>query len=440
MIAMVDQIREGIERRSLTVGIVGLGYVGLPLSLAFAEAGFCVTGFDVDTQKIDLLKAGQSYIRYISQDRVSNCVAAKKFKATNEFALLRDQDAILICVPTPLTKHHDPDMQFVQQTADAIARHLRPGQLVILESTTYPGTTDGLVREVLDGSGLIFGRDYFLAFSPEREDPGNATFTTQVIPKVVGGVDETSGHLAKALYETAFSKVILVESARVAEAAKLMENIFRGVNIALVNELKMTFDRMGINIWSVLDAAETKPFGFMRFNPGPGWGGHCIPVDPFYLSWCARSYGVETKFIELAGEINRRMPDYVVARLQSALNDRKKPMKDARVLLLGVAYKAGIQDCRESPAFPILHLLTNLGAEVTFHDPFVPDLPRTHEWPHLQELRSEPLTPESVAAADVVLIVTAHPGIDYEMVRSTAQLIVDTRGVYLQVEPNIVKA
>jgi UDP-N-acetyl-D-glucosamine dehydrogenase len=422
-------LEQRFEDRSASVGIIGLGYVGLPLALTFVEAGYSVLGFDIDARKIEALRAHHSYIHHIPAARVSEAISSGRLQASNDFDRLAEADAILICVPTPLTRQREPDMRYVQQTAAAIARRLRVGQLVVLESTTYPGTTDELVREELERSGLLFGRDFLLAFSPEREDPGNARFDTRTIPKLVGGVDETSGQLAEQLYAAVLARVVRVADARTAEAAKLTENIFRSVNIALVNELKIAFDRMGIDVWDVLDAAETKPFGFMRFNPGPGWGGHCIPIDPFYMAWKAREYDVPTKFIELAGEINVRMPQFVVGKLQTALNAQQKPVRGARVLVLGVAYKANIDDCRQSPAFPIIEQLGELGAQVSFHDPYVHQLPRTRAWPQLENMPSEPLTAATLADADAVLVVTAHSAIDWRLVAANARLVVDTRGV-----------
>lgn len=419
-----------IDSRDALVGVIGLGYVGLPLALTFAEAGFRVMGFDVDPEKVDALRSGKSYIRHISGARIAAQTGRGMLGVASDMEGLASQDAILICVPTPLTKQRDPDMRYVQSTVTAIAAHIRRHQLIVLESTTYPGTTDGLVRAGLEATGLVVGQDFLLAFSPEREDPGNPHFGTKTIPKLVGGVDELSGRVAERLYAAVLERVVRVRDARTAEAAKLTENIFRGVNIALVNELKIAFDRMGIDIWSVLDAAETKPFGFMRFNPGPGWGGHCIPIDPFYMAWKAREYDVTTKFIELAGEINVRMPEFVIGKLQGALNERGQATKGARVLLLGVAYKADIDDCRESPAFPLIEKLGELGAEVRFHDPYVPHLPRTRAWPHLERMPSVALTAEEVAGADCVLVVTAHQAIDHELVERHAKLIVDTRGLY----------
>jgi UDP-N-acetyl-D-glucosamine dehydrogenase len=437
---MKTELRRKIEDRSAAIGVIGMGYVGLPLALTFIQAGFKITGFDTDAEKIEFLRSGRSYIQHIGSEKVRQGVGSGLLEATGDFDQLARQDAILICVPTPLTKQREPEMRYVRDTATAIAARLRPGQLIVLESTTYPGTTDELVRETLEQSGLKLDVDYFLAFSPEREDPGNARFTTKTIPKLVGGVSEDSGEVAEHFYAAALEQVIRVADARTAEAAKLTENIFRGVNIALVNELKIAFDRMGIDVWNVLDAASTKPFGFMRFNPGPGWGGHCIPIDPFYMSWKAREYNVTTNFIEHAGEVNARMPEYVVTKLQNALNDRGKAVKGARILLLGVAYKNDIDDCRESPVFPIIDLLAELGADIAFHDPHVSELPRTRAWPHLEKLPSEHLTPDLVSDADVVVIITAHRTVDYELVASHAQLIIDTRGVYRHQANNIVRA
>jgi UDP-N-acetyl-D-glucosamine dehydrogenase len=339
-----------------------------------------------------------------------------------------------------LTRQREPDMSYVVGTARQIAASLRPGQLVILESTTYPGTTDELVRGILEETGLACGRDFFLAFSPEREDPGNAIYGTATIPKVVGGVDPVSGDLAQALYDRIISKTVRVSNSRTAEATKLVENIFRAVNIALVNELKIVFDRMGINIWEVLDAASTKPFGFMRFNPGPGWGGHCIPLDPFYLTWKAREYGVTPKFIELAGEVNEQMPRYVVEKLQLALNDRRRAVKDSKILVLGLAYKKNIDDARESPAFVIIDLLLQKGAAVSYHDPHVPKAPSVRSWPDLPPMTSVALEPKTLESCDAVLIVTDHSAVDYAMVARHASLVIDTRGVYRDSLPNVVKA
>lgn len=433
-------LEDKIDQRTARIGVIGMGYVGLPLALTFAASRFRVTGFDTDPTKVEALHAGRSYIRHIASDRIDLSVRSDTLKASSDFELLAQQDAILVCVPTPLTKQREPEMRYVRETANAICDRLHQGQLVILESTTYPGTTDELLLQTLERSGLLLDRDFFLAFSPEREDPGNPKFETKTIPKLVGGVSAASGELAEKLYAAAFEKVIRVKDARTAEAAKLTENIFRSVNIALVNELKIAFDRMGIDVWDVLDAASTKPFGFMRFNPGPGWGGHCIPIDPFYMSWKAREYETTTKFIEHAGEINIRMPEYVVGKLQNALNQHSRAVKGARIVLLGVAYKSDIDDCRESPVFPIIEHLAALGAHISFHDPHVPVLPRTRAWPHLENLPSEPLSPEFLASADAVVIVTAHQAIDYDFVAQHAQLIIDTRGVYRDAHPHVVRA
>ena len=433
-------LRAAIERRTAVVGILGLGYVGLPLALVFAERGFRVLGFDVDPQKVATLERGECYIRHLDGHRIAEVTAARRFAATIDFDRLAEADALLICVPTPLTAQREPDLSFVVKTAEQIAVRLRCGQLVVLESTTYPGTTDEVVRGILDRSGLALGEDYFLAFSPEREDPGNPTFGTANIPKVVGGVDPASGDLAEALYAAVLPKVVRVSHSRAAEATKLVENIFRAVNIALVNELKVVYDRMGIDVWEVLDAAATKPFGFMRFNPGPGLGGHCIPLDPFCLSWKAREYGIVPKFIELAGEVNTGMPEYVVGKLAQALNQAGKPVKGSKVLVLGLAYKKDIDDPRESPAFEVIEKLLHLEAEVTYHDPHIPVAPRMRSWPHLPVMCSVSLDEHTLASQDAVIIVTDHSAVDYDLVLRHARLVVDTRGVYRASHPTVVKA
>jgi UDP-N-acetyl-D-glucosamine dehydrogenase len=433
-------LQKRFDDQSAVIGIAGLGYVGLPLALTFAEKGFRVLGFDVDVAKVEALNAGRNYIQHLDGTRLSRAIAERRFEATADFGRLAEPDALIICVPTPLTPQREPDMSYVVNTVQQIRARLRPGQLVVLESTTYPGTTDELVRQILEQSGLRCGRDFFLAFSPEREDPGNGKFNTATIPKIVGGVDEAAGDLAESLYGKVVVRTVRVGNAREAEAAKLVENIFRAVNIALVNELKIVFDRMGIDIWNVLDAASTKPFGFMRFNPGPGWGGHCIPLDPFYLSWKAREYGVTPKFIELAGEVNVQMPEYVIEKLTLALNDRRKPTRGSRILVLGIAYKKDIDDPRESPAFEIIEALLKLGAEVSYHDPHVPKAPHMRSWPDLPPMTSAPLTPEVLESQDAVVIVTDHSAVDYDAVARHAGLVVDTRGVYRNSRPNVVKA
>jgi UDP-N-acetyl-D-glucosamine dehydrogenase len=440
MPAAARELAERIESRTAGVSIVGLGYVGLPLALAFTDAGYRVLGFDLDAEKIASVNGGISYIRHLRTQRLEEALAAQRLAATGDFDRLKEVDAILICVPTPLTPQREPDLRYVVRTAEAIRDRLRPGQLVVLESTTYPGTTDGEVKTILESSGLVCGRDFFLAFSPEREDPGNARYGTATIPKVVGGVDPVSGDLAQALYDGAIARTVRVSSAREAEATKLFENIFRAVNIALVNEIKVVFDRMGIDVWEVLDAAATKPFGFMRFNPGPGWGGHCIPLDPFYLTWKAREFGVTARFIELAGEVNVAMPHWVVEKLAVALNAKGKTVRGSRVLLLGLAYKKDIDDPRESPAFEILDRLLRLGAEVVYHDPHISEAPKMRTWPDLPRLSSVPLTAETLAAQDAVVLVTDHSAVDYDFVAKHAPLIVDTRGVYRAAASHIVKA
>ncbi len=435
-----ENLLSKIQSHNAQVGIIGLGYVGLPLGLAFIEKGFSVLGFDVDDAKVNALSRGECYIRHLSEVRVAQAMRSGRFDATSDFGRLDEPDAILVCVPTPLTPQREPDMSYVVDTARKIKERLRPGQIVVLESTTYPGTTDELVRKILEESGLVAGQDFFLAFSPEREDPGNRDHSTATIPKVVGGVDPSSATIAKALYDQVIARTVSVSSARTAEAVKLTENIFRAVNIALVNELKVIYDRMGIDVWEVLDAASTKPFGFMRFNPGPGWGGHCIPLDPFYLTWKAREYGLSTRFIELAGEVNVRMPHYVVEKLQLALNDQGRAMKGSRVLVLGLAYKKDIDDPRESPAFEVIDILRHLGASICYHDPHVPRAPQMRSWPDLPAMVSEPLTPALLEAQDAVVIVTDHSAVDYELVARHASLIIDTRGVYRSPRANVVKA
>ena len=424
-VATASSLEEKIRSRTAVVGVVGLGYVGLPLAAGFARAGFPVVGFDIDSAKVSSLAANRSYIAHIPDSILEELHRDRRFVATSEFSRLEEADAILVCVPTPLTPHREPDLSYIESTAKQIALAARPGQLVVLESTTYPGTTEEILLPALESAGLVIDRDFYLAFSPEREDPNNPDFTLENIPKVVGGVTPRSGELAAMLYGSVVRKVVPVASARVAEAAKLVENIFRSVNIAFVNELKICFDRMGIDVWDVLDAASTKPFGFMRFDPGPGWGGHCIPVDPFYLTWKAREHGVSTRFIELAGEINTRMPEWVVGKLADALNERSRSLKGSKILILGVAYKRNVDDIRESPALEIIEMLRSRGADVAYHDPHVPRLHKTRR--HDLTLASTPLTGESVSESDAVVIVTDHDGVDYRTVTDNARLILDTR-------------
>lgn len=429
-----------IADRKIHVGVIGLGYVGLPLALSFTEKGIRVTGFDVDSKKVDMLMKGETYIMHMDPKRVVQAVNDKLLDATSDFDRLKEPDALLVAVPTPLTPQREPDMKYVVMTSEQIKGRLRPGQLVVLESTTYPGTTDELVRGILEQTGLVSGKDFFLAFSPEREDPGNKRYDTKTIPKVVGGVDEDSGEIAAKLYEAAIDAVVRVSSARAAEATKLTENIFRAVNIALVNELKVVYDRMGIDVWEVLDAAATKPFGFMKFTPGPGLGGHCIPLDPFYLTWKAREFGVSTRFIELAGEVNVAMPRYVIDKLQLALNARGKALKDAKVLVLGLAYKKDIDDPRESPSFELIDILLGRGANVSYHDPHIPASPQMRSWPNLPAMQSIPLNQDTLEGADAVLISTDHSAVDYDKILKFAKLVVDTRGVYRTPFDNVVKA
>ena len=435
-----EQLHRKIEDGSASVGVIGLGYVGLPVALSFAESGLSVLGFDIDEAKVRQLAAGECYIRHLDPQRLTEALAAGTFAGTADLSRLGEPDVLVICVPTPLDKYRQPDLSYVQHTVEAIRKTLRPGQLVILESTTYPGTSDDLMVVELASSGLACGEDFFVAYSPEREDPGNEKFSTTEIPKVVGGVDEASGDLAEAFYGRAFPRVHRVSSARTAEATKLMENIFRAVNIALVNELKVVYDRLDIDVWEVLDAAETKPFGFMRFNPGPGWGGHCIPVDPFYLSWKAREVDYTPRFIELAGQVNIEMPRHVVEKLFLALNERGKALRKSKVLLLGLAYKKDIDDPRESPAFEILHRLVELGVDVSYHDPHVPEAPAMRSWPDLPALVSQDLTPELLEGLDAVVLVTDHRAVDYEEVARHAPLVVDTRGVFRGERANVVRA
>jgi UDP-N-acetyl-D-glucosamine dehydrogenase len=436
---MSDAILSRIRDRSAQVGIVGQGYVGLPLGLVFCEAGYRVIGFDVDPAKVSALGRGESYIKHIGPERVKAAVSGGRYRATTDFDGLRDCDAVFICVPTPLGRHREPDNSYIHRTAEEISRRLRPGQLVVLESTTYPGTTDEEVRPILERSGLRTPDDFLLAFSPEREDPGNERFSTRSIPKVVGGVNAPSTAAAAALYGAALEKVVPVSSARVAESAKLLENVFRSVNIALVNELKVIFDRMGIDVWEVIEAAKTKPFGFMPFYPGPGLGGHCIPLDPFYLSWKAAEHGEWARFIELAGEINTRMPAYVVSRIGEALNQDGKPLKGSRVLVLGLAYKANIDDDRESPSYEIIELLQHAGALVDYCDPYFP-LARPGR-KHALEMASVPLDAAAFGTYDAVVVATAHDLFRNPALYRSTRLVVDTRNaVPRDAGPRIVRA
>jgi UDP-N-acetyl-D-glucosamine dehydrogenase len=432
-----SQLLQKLKGKTARIGIVGLGYVGLPLALRFSEAGFPVLGLDIDPEKVKALGAGKSYIAQIPAQRIAKAVSGG-LKASTEFAMARDVDALIVCVPTPLGKHREPDVSFISDTMAALRPHLRAGQAVSLESTTYPGTTEELVVPVMQAAGLTPGVDCFVIYSPEREDPGNQKFHTQTIPKVVSGLTPACLEVAVALYSAVIDKVVPVSSLRTAEMTKLLENIHRAINIGLVNEMKIVADRMGIDIHEVIDAAATKPFGFVPYYPGPGLGGHCIPIDPFYLTWKALEYGVDTRFIRLAGEVNSRMPEWVVDKTAAALNERGKAIKGSRVLVLGIAYKKNVDDTRESPAVEIMELLRERGGEVAYSDPFVPKFPKMRE--HRFDLSSTSLTAESLKAFDCVLLATDHDGFDYELISRSAALLVDTRGRYRKPQANVVKA
>jgi len=423
----VDQLLKRILKKKVSVGIIGLGYVGLPLVLRFCEEGFKVIGFDVDRKKVDLLKRGRSYLKNIPSYRITRFIRNGLLEVTDNFSHLRRPDCILICVPTPLTEKKEPDLQYIENTTASIQSHLRKGQLIVLESTTYPGTTEELIRPRLESTGLKVGSDFFLGYSPEREDPGNKGFTTSQIPKVVSGVTPSCKKMVATLYGQVIRKVILVSSPKVAELTKLLENIYRSVNIALVNELKMLADRMGIDIWEVIEAASTKPFGFTPFYPGPGMGGHCIPVDPYYLSWKAQEYDFATRFILLAGEINVHVPYYVVSKVQDALNGMGKGLKGSKILILGVAYKKDVDDARESPALAIMDLLQKKGATLLYHDPFIPILPHFRKY-HFK-LQSSPLTLPLLRRMDAAVIITDHSQVDYEGVVKNVPIVIDTRNV-----------
>lgn len=421
----IKRLLDAIESRSAVVGVIGLGYVGLPLIRAFCAGGLKTIGFDVDGDKIRKLRAGQSYIRHFSAEMVRDLVRGGQFTPTDDFSKIAACDALIICVPTPLTIHREPDMHYVASTAQTIGRHLRCGQLVVLESTTYPGTTREIVLPALQGSGKSIGTDFLLAYSPEREDPGRADFQTADIPKVVGGYDALSLQAATLLYQHAVKTVVPVESCEIAEAAKILENCYRCINIAMINELKMIFDRMGIDVWKVIAAAKTKPFGFQAFYPGPGLGGHCIPIDPFYLSWKARQYDITARFIELAGELNTSMPYYVISKVAEALNQIGKPIRHSRILVLGLAYKKDVDDLRESPSIVLIEQLKKRGARVDYNDPLIPTTHRQRH--HDLQMKSVPLTPTHLQRYDLVLIATDHSQYDWSMIAAHSRLIVDTR-------------
>ncbi len=432
-------LKERIESKDAIVGVIGLGYVGLPLLLEFVEAGFQSIGFDIDEYKINTLREGKTYIRHIPKERIEKALSTGRFQVTGDFSRIAELDCIIVAVPTPLDSHLQPDLSYIENTAEAISKHLRKDQLVVLESSTWPGTTEEVMRPILEKSGLVCRKDFWLAFSPEREDPNNSKYSTKTIPKVVGANDPYSLACACALYDKVVVKTVPVSSSQVAEATKLLENIFRSVNIALVNEMKMILDRMGIDVWEVIEAASTKPFGFMPFYPGPGLGGHCIPIDPFYLSWKAREFDIPTRFIELAGEINRQMPYWVIEKLIDALNARGKSLKGTKILILGVAYKKDVDDMRESPSLKLIEILLSKGARVDYHDPYIPVMPKMREYHY--EMKSVELSPNVLKRYDAVLIATDHSCFDYEMILEHAQLVVDTRNAIKKKDhPKVVKA
>jgi len=432
-----DELVRKLNDKTAVIGIVGLGYVGLPLSLRYAEVGYKVIGFDIDQTKVDVLRSGQTYIEHIAAEGITQALA-RGFEPTVDLSRAREADALILCVPTPLNKYREPDLSFVLNTMDALVPHLRPGQVVSLESTTYPGTTEEELRPRLEASGFTVGEEVFLVFSPEREDPGNARFSTRTIPKVCGGTTPACLQVGLALYGQVIDTVVPVSSTQAAELTKLLENIHRAVNIGLVNEMKIIADRMGIDIHEVIRAAATKPFGFVPYYPGPGLGGHCIPIDPFYLTWKAREYGLHTRFIELAGEINSAMPEWVVEKVADALNAREKAVRGSRILVLGIAYKKNVDDMRESPSVELMSLLQAKGAQVAYSDPHVPVFPKMRRYAF--DLASVELTPEGLASYDLVLLATDHDRFDYEMIERHARLIVDTRGRYLGHRKNVVKA
>ncbi|MDR1546442.1 MAG: nucleotide sugar dehydrogenase [Deltaproteobacteria bacterium] len=435
MSSFEEKFLKKINDRKAVVAVVGLGYVGLPLALSFAEVGFQVLGLDVDADKVKKIAKRESYIGHISNDRLK--AADKLFSASSDFQLAEEADALIICVPTPLTRHREPDLSFVEGTLAALLDRLKPGQLLSLESTTYPGTTEEILRPPIEAKGLTVGEDFFLVYSPEREDPANPDFQTQTIPKVLGGATESSTRVGLALYGQVVDRMVPVSSTRAAELTKLLENIYRAVNIGLVNELKVVADSMGLDINEVINAAATKPFGYTPFYPGPGIGGHCIPIDPFYLTWKARAYGLHTRFIELAGEVNASMPAYVVGKISRALNEQAKPLKGAKILLLGMAYKKNVEDMRESPSLEVLKLLLEAGCEVEYSDPHVPKMPKTRRGAF--ELKSVALTADKLAAFDAVVLLTDHRAFDKAFIRQHARLLVDTRGVFPP-GPGVVKA
>ena len=432
----LEILNQKLKNKTAIIGIVGLGYVGLPLLLRYAQEGYRVIGFDVDAEKTTKLNQGKTYIKHIPSNAIEQ--VRIKFEASTDFSKAYEADALIICVPTPLNDHREPDLSYVLNTTNSLLPHLRPGQIVSLESTTYPGTTDEELLPRLSSTGLTVGKEIALVFSPEREDPGNINFSTRTIPKVVGGITENCLESGKLLYGQVIDTIVPVTSTRAAELTKLLENIHRAVNIGLVNEMKIVADRMNIDIHEVIRAAGTKPFGFVPYYPGPGLGGHCIPIDPFYLTWKAREYGINTRFIELAGEVNSNMPQWVVNKVSDALNDRFKPLKSSKILVLGIAYKKNIDDMRESPAVELMELLQNKGVQISYSDPYLPKFPKMRG--HHFDLNSVNLTPENISSYDCVLIATNHDAFDYDLIQKNAQLIVDTRGVYFDQLINVVRA
>lgn len=429
---------ERFHKKQATIGIVGLGYVGLPLAIGYIESGVKVIGFDIDEEKVQKLNQGKTYIKHIANESIKSMAGSGRFQATTDFSKASEADVLIICVPTPLDHHQAPDLSFVINTTESLLPALRKGQLVCLESTTYPGTTEEELRPRIESKGFKIGEDIFLVFSPEREDPGNEKFTTKDIPKVIGGSTSSCLEVGLAAYGLVFKKLVPVSSTQTAEMAKLLENIYRSINIGLVNEIKIVCDRMGIDVWEVIDAAATKPFGFTPFYPGPGLGGHCIPIDPFYLTWKAKEYGINTRFIELAGEVNTSMPKWVYSKTAEALNDRRKSVNGSKVLVLGVAYKKNVDDCRESPSVQLMEIFREKGADVMYSDPFFPKFPKMRE--HKFNLSSMPLTVENLKNIDCVVIATDHNDFDYDLVLKNADLIIDTRGVYRKPYNNVVKA
>ena len=425
MKTLIDELSSKIKTRKAKIGIIGMGYVGIPLGLEFEKAGFTVIGFDKDKKRVNDINTGKQVMKHISSNLMAEFINSKRATATTDFTKIKEADCLIICVPTPLDEHEQPDMSYVESATSEISKNMSKGQLIVLESTTYPGTTREIVMPLLEKSNLKAGKDFFLAYSPEREDPGNKQFSVSKIPKVIGGYNENCLQITCELYDTIVSETIKVSSMETAESTKLMENIFRAVNIAMVNELKLVFDRMGVNIWEVIDAAKTKPFGFMPFYPGPGMGGHCIPIDPFYLSWKAKEFNTEAKFIELAGEINRKMTENIAHRVGKALNDDKKSIRESKILVIGLAYKKDIDDIRESPAIKIMDLLIYKGAKIDYHDPFVNEF---------RDLQSVNLTAQNIQKYDSVIITTDHSKIDYEMIGNYASLVVDTRNIMSSVK------